>query len=109
MLLFHGSGHAYVDLEHEDTGFCENCDEDSVFSMLFDYEYEYVFFVFGNVTSKNYYYRCNACGSLTRLDPVRVEAFLGEAPIPFMRNFGFLLLFATILVCASISVLFAAK
>lgn len=91
-MIIWGIADAAVNLGRAETNKCLTCQQTRSFSLLLQYEYFHVFWLFGLVTKKKYFLACDACQRGWELDKKKVEARLTGSAIPFMRRFGLLLL-----------------
>ncbi|SRR5579883_720818 len=95
MIVF-GSGGDVVHLGQGKTEPCPTCERERPFSLILQYSYEHVWYIFAFVSKKQYFYVCDICHRGAELDAAQVERELGRVPIPFMRRFGCLVMFALI-------------
>jgi hypothetical protein len=94
-MIFWNYGRDVVDLGPAPSGHCDTCDQERPFKILLRYRYWALYWIFGLVTSKEYFQVCEVCGRADPLHPVEVEGRSSRA-IPFTRRLGWLLLVAII-------------
>src|SRR5205823_1158873 len=72
MIIF-GSGGDVVHLGPVGTQPCPNCERERHFSLVLQYSYEHVWFVFAYVSKKQYLYLCDTCNRGWELESAEVE------------------------------------
>lgn len=96
-MIVWGSGNDRVDLGTVEKRHCEVCERERPFSIILQYRYWGVYWVFNFVTAKQYLLACDVCGKGWELEAAKVESELDKVPVPFMRRYG-LLSFAGVIV-----------
>ena len=91
-MIVYGSGGDLVVVRPEGEQMCPVCERVRPFSLLLRYEYQHCYFVFGLVSSREYYVVCDVCQRGERVRRKEIEPTLERIPIPFMRRYGCLLL-----------------
>lgn len=100
------SGSDIINLGRKETKHCKNCESDQDFYLMLYYKYRGLYWVFNTVSSKKYFLLCKTCKKGEELDAGKVESTLPAAPIPFMRQYGFILLLGGGIVILIFSALF---
>jgi hypothetical protein len=70
--------------------YCRICERERSFSITLHYEWSHLYWVFGQVSKKQYIQACDICHRGALLDSGEFEKHLDENPIPFMRRRGWL-------------------
>jgi hypothetical protein len=71
---------------------CSVCGGERPFSIVLQYQYDHIYFIFGLLRWRHYYLLCDVCHNGEKLDRRLVEKSLGEPPIPFLHRYGCLML-----------------
>jgi hypothetical protein len=84
---------------------CEACQREQQFRLHLSYRWEHVYFVFGRVRRKSYLLVCEVCQAAYRIPPAVALRLAGldSEPIPFLHQYGCLLLWAAITILAIFS------
>jgi hypothetical protein len=86
-----GSGHKTIQKDVNDSSVCTGCSHANEFSVVVDYDYSHIYWIFKSVKNVKTYLVCGNCGhaqdssNQTESD---LFAKLGGNPIPFMDRFG---------------------
>jgi hypothetical protein len=108
MIIF-GNGREDIDFGPIHPQDCEACGTEQPFHLRLLYRYEHLFFIFGHARGKSYVMVCQVCGTAYRVP--RVVAWklgrLNHEPIPFLRRYGCLMVFAAFLLIATLGVFLA--
>ena len=101
MIIF-GSGGQALSLGAADSRRCEVCEQTRPFSLLLQYRYFHVYYLFRAVVEKQYLLLCDTCNRGWQLDKNQVEARMEKSPIPFMHRFGCLVGLGALLIIGAI-------
>ncbi len=102
MFVIFGTGKEDLDLGPVHPQDCEVCQKEQPFRLHLLYRYEHVFFVFCNARAKSYVIVCQVCGtsySIPRATALKLGR-LEREPIPFLRQYGCLLVFLVVILAA---------
>lgn len=91
MLIF-GSGTDTINVRDEGKTTCPVCECKRRFSLVLNYGYGHIYYVFGFVSFRNYYITCNVCGRGEEINRTDIDPPLERDPIPFMRRHGLVLI-----------------
>ncbi|MBI4751765.1 MAG: zinc-ribbon domain-containing protein [Acidobacteria bacterium] len=91
MIIF-GAGKKSIDCNISHTLYCPTCLAFKDFDLLADYEYFHLYFIFRIALTKKYSLVCRRCNNGWVHDAQSVESKLGRSPIPFMDQYGLLIL-----------------
>ena len=95
-MIVWGYGGDVLNLGTLETRSCPTCEKDRPFNVFLQYRYWGLYWVFNVVTQKKYSLLCQVCQRGWELDKGKMPDALMKAPIPFMRQFGLLLLIAIV-------------
>jgi hypothetical protein len=95
-VIIWGTGGDMVNLGVLDTRHCDACEKERPFNIVLQYRYFGFYYIFNFVTKKKYLLICNVCSRGWELDAGKLEPRLQNAPIPFMRRYGILVLIGAI-------------
>lgn len=87
-MIVWGSGGDALNLGTLETRHCEVCEKDRPFSVILQYRYWGLYWIFNFVTQRKYMLLCDVCQRGWELERSKVDGLLKEVPIPFMRRFG---------------------
>lgn len=90
-MLIWGSGHKDVRADITDTSVCPQCRRTNNFSVVVDYDYSHMYWLFKSIKNVSTSLVCKECGHAQALDKQRqgqLYSNLGGNPIPFMDRFG---------------------
>lgn len=91
-MIVWGSGGDVIDLGNVDTRRCQTCERDRPFTMVLQYRYWGLYWIFNFVTKKAYLLTCDVCNRGWEVEANTIERHLTAAPIPFMRRYGIVVL-----------------
>jgi hypothetical protein len=95
-MIVWGYGGDVLNLGTLETRSCPTCEKDRPFNVFLQYRYWGLYWVFNCVVQKKYTLLCQACQRGWELDKSKIQGALKKVPIPFMRQFGLLLLIAIV-------------
>lgn len=101
-MIIWGSSGDTVDLGHIGTRYCETCGQDRPFSLVLQYRYWGLYWIFNFVTAKQYWVVCDACNRGWKIPAKTIPPNLSRIPIPFMRRYGLAVLGASIAVIVAL-------
>ncbi len=90
-MLIWGSGHKTIRESVTDNSVCAGCGRANGFSVVVDYDYSHIYWLFKSVKNVQTSLVCENCGHAQGVDSQRKSdlfAKLGGNPIPFMDRFG---------------------
>ena len=107
-MIIWGSRNENKDLGVVQTKFCEVCEKQRPFKVMLFYKWSHLYWLFGQVSEKQYSLVCDVCGRGQILENHLIEATLVKNPIPFMRRYGWLVpaglfLYGVLVLCLAIS------
>ena len=89
-MLVWGKRSETVDFGQTGVQKCPICERDRNFSLILQYEWSHMYWIFGQVSSKSYRVVCKICQRGWDVDSREVESQLDQNPIPFMRRRGWM-------------------
>lgn len=91
-MLIWGSRGGVVDLEHAKNDYCPVCERERPFHYLLYYRYFHLYWFFGAITHQELMLLCEVCNRGHKLNSAEAKQQIGRIQIPFMRQYGLLLL-----------------
>ena len=98
-VIFYGSGSESFRLGDAGVRECPACLRESPFSLVFQYDYSHIYYLFGRVTRRRFLIQCDECGNFWPASPEDIgdARTLTKGRIPFHRRWGCLLFVLTAL------------
>ena len=75
---------------------CAQCGFLRPFTMMLNYSYFCLYFIFGVITRRRYIAACNVCGRGAAMDKSQVKSVIRERSVPFMDKWGLAVLMSAI-------------
>jgi len=92
-MIIWSTGGDLINLGGQQAKPCATCGQERQFSLLLQYRFFALYYLFGVVTQKKYLLLCNICSRGWEMDDAKaLEAQLTKSPIPFMKRYGLLVL-----------------
>ncbi len=89
MFAEYGKDTVVIPLDHTSYEHCPKCETNCLHSLVLQYEYTHVYYIFGQLGSQKFYSVCDKCqhGSERNLDDADRRGFIRV--IPFLHRYGF--------------------
>jgi len=97
-MIIWNSGGEVMNLGAMDRRRCDTCEATQPFSIVLQYRYWALYWIFSLVTEKRFLLVCDVCHRGSEIEAAAIEQLLAADPIPFMRRFGVLVLAGVVVV-----------